>query len=48
MMKASLSNADPSFQAMRAKFLAQLAELRQLQAALAEWPDGRRAQKGKL
>ena len=47
-MNASLSNAAPSYQAMTPEFLAELAELRQLNAALAEWPDGLRAQRGKL
>jgi hypothetical protein len=47
-MKASFSNAAPSAQARMPEFLAELAELRQLKAALADLPDGRRAQEERL
>jgi len=46
-MNASLSTAAPSSQAMTPEFIVQLTELCPLKAALAELPEGRRAQKGK-
>jgi hypothetical protein len=46
-MNATLSTSAPSSQAMARELIEQLAELLPLKAALAELPEGRRAQKGK-